>query len=64
MMAEKLKERQEAAGGAEVPPPSPPKLHERWKRARLKPSGEYTSEETRVIAETIVCKYVIMQLWF
>jgi hypothetical protein len=59
---EKLKEIQEVARGEEVPPPSPPQRHERWKRARLKPSGEYTSEETCVIAEKIESKYVIIQL--
>ncbi|WVZ08145.1 hypothetical protein V8G54_021491 [Vigna mungo] len=32
---------------------SPPPRHEKWKRARTKPSGEYTSEETRLIAEKI-----------
>ncbi|XP_022638492.1 uncharacterized protein LOC106766302 [Vigna radiata var. radiata] len=32
---------------------SPPPRHEKWKRARTKPSGEYTSEETRLIAERI-----------
>ncbi|KAK2369174.1 hypothetical protein QL285_082323 [Trifolium repens] len=53
MMAEKLKERQDAAGGSQVPPPSPPQRHESWTRARQKPSGEYTSEETRVVAEKI-----------
>jgi len=56
MMEEKLKERQEAAGDTEVPPPSPPQRHEKWKRARIKPPGEYTSEDTRVVAETIVSK--------
>jgi hypothetical protein len=53
MMAEKLKERQDAAGGSQVPPPSPPQRHESWTRARQKPSGEY--------AEKIVSKYVIIQ---
>ena len=61
MMAEKLKERQDAAGGSQVPPPSPPQRHESWTRARQRPSGEYTSEETRVVAEKIVSKYVIIQ---
>jgi hypothetical protein len=56
MMQEKLKERQEAAGDTKVPPPSPPQRHEKWKRARIKLSGEYTSEETRVLAEKIVSK--------
>ncbi|WVZ21880.1 hypothetical protein V8G54_000424 [Vigna mungo] len=32
---------------------SPPPRHDKWKRARTKPSGEYTSEETRLIAERI-----------
>ncbi|WVZ17525.1 hypothetical protein V8G54_010507 [Vigna mungo] len=32
---------------------SPPLRHEKWKRARTKPSGEYTSEETRLVAEKI-----------
>ncbi|WVZ23468.1 hypothetical protein V8G54_002012 [Vigna mungo] len=32
---------------------SPPARHEKWKRARTKPSGEYTSEETRLVAEKI-----------
>ncbi|WVZ04709.1 hypothetical protein V8G54_018055 [Vigna mungo] len=32
---------------------SPPPRHEKWKRARTKPSGEYTSEETRLVAEKI-----------
>ncbi|XP_024638795.1 uncharacterized protein [Medicago truncatula] len=53
MMQEKLKNRQEAAGDSDIPPPSPPQRHEKWKRARLKPSGEYTSEETRLVAKKI-----------
>ncbi|WVZ23545.1 hypothetical protein V8G54_002089 [Vigna mungo] len=32
---------------------SPPPRHEKWKRARTKPSGEYTYEETRLVAENI-----------
>lgn len=55
-MQEKLKNRQEAAGDSDIPPPSPPQRHEKWKRARLKPSGEYTSEETRLVAKKIVSK--------
>lgn len=34
--------------------PEPPSRHERWKRARQKQGGEYTSEEARVVAEKIV----------
>ncbi|WJX32874.1 hypothetical protein P8452_21151 [Trifolium repens] len=54
MMADRLKERQQAAGGSEVPPPSPPPRHEKWMKARTKPSGEYTSEDTRLVAEKII----------
>ncbi|WVZ24705.1 hypothetical protein V8G54_003249 [Vigna mungo] len=32
---------------------SPPPRHEKWKRTRTKPSGEYISEETRLVAEKI-----------
>lgn len=60
MIQEKLKERQKSAGDSEVSPPSPPSRHEMWKRARQTPSGEYTSEETRLIVEKIVSKYVIL----
>lgn len=62
MMADKLKERQAAAGRSEVPPPSPPQRHEKWKRARLKPSGEYTSEDTRLVAEKIVSSVTLF--WY
>lgn len=40
-------------------PPSPPR-HELWKRARLKPSGEYTSETAALVAKKIVSKYLII----
>jgi len=56
IMQEKLKERQEAAGDLDVPPPSPPQRHEKWKKARQKPSGEYTSEATRLVVEKMVSK--------
>lgn len=59
MMQEKLKERQESTGELEVAPPSPPERHEKWKRARLKPSGDYTSEHSRLVAEKIVSTYLI-----
>jgi hypothetical protein len=57
MMKEKLKQKQESLGGSVAAPPSPPARHEQWKRARQKPSGDYTSEDTRIIAEKIVSKY-------
>ncbi|WJX74170.1 hypothetical protein P8452_57856 [Trifolium repens] len=53
MMKEKLKQKQESLGGSVAAPPSPPARHEQWKRARQKPSGDYTSEDTRIIAEKI-----------
>jgi hypothetical protein len=57
MMQEKLKQKQESLGGSVAAPPSPPARHEKWKRARQKPSGDYTSEDARIIAEKIVSKY-------
>ncbi|GAU15583.1 hypothetical protein TSUD_108410 [Trifolium subterraneum] len=53
MMQEKLKEKKETLGGSVAAPPSPPARHEQWKRARQKPSGDYTTEDTRIIAEKI-----------
>ena len=56
-MQQKLKEHAEASEANPsivVPPPSLPTRHEKWKRARQKTSGEYTSEPVRVIAEKIV----------
>ncbi|KAK2370751.1 hypothetical protein QL285_083768 [Trifolium repens] len=53
MMQEKLKQKQESLGGSVAAPPSPPARHEKWKRARQKPSGDYTSEDARIIAEKI-----------
>ncbi|XP_052724022.1 uncharacterized protein LOC128193876 [Vigna angularis] len=35
------------------PPPSPPSRHEKWKLARIRPSGSYTSESAREISERI-----------
>ena len=34
--------------------PSPPSRHEKWKRARVGPKGEHTSEAARVVAKKIV----------
>ncbi|KAL3646709.1 Proteasome subunit beta type-3 [Castilleja foliolosa] len=36
-----------------IPPPSPPSRHETWKRARLKPSGEFINPEVTTIAAKI-----------
>ncbi|CAL5213631.1 unnamed protein product [Lathyrus oleraceus] len=33
--------------------PSPPSRHEKWKRTRLRPNGEYTSDTSRAVAEKI-----------
>lgn len=61
MMQEKIKQRQESIENSSVAaPPSPPKRHEKWIRARQKSSGEYMSEETRCMADKIVSK---MQLF-
>lgn len=67
MMKEKakLREAELASSGVsqeEISPPSPPKRHQKWKRARQKPSGEMTSEEARLIAERIVSQISFFQL--
>ena len=61
MMEEKSRLRQSelASSGLseeQIPPPSPPKRHQKWKRARTKPSGDMTSLEAREIAARIVSK--------
>ncbi|XP_022638531.1 uncharacterized protein LOC111241977 [Vigna radiata var. radiata] len=48
-----IREASSLATGDESDLVSPPPRHEKWKRARTKPSGEYTSEETRLVAEKI-----------
>ncbi|KAL3628096.1 Proteasome subunit beta type-3 [Castilleja foliolosa] len=55
MMDEKCKARQQASDDPSViiEPPSPPSPHETWKRARVKPSGEYINQETSDIAAKI-----------
>ncbi|KAL3619762.1 Proteasome subunit beta type-3 [Castilleja foliolosa] len=55
MMDEKFKARQQASDdpSAIIEPPSPPSRHETWKRARIKPSGEYINQETSDIAAKI-----------
>ncbi|KAL3619574.1 Proteasome subunit beta type-3 [Castilleja foliolosa] len=49
---EKTKARQKASDDPSeiIEPPSPPSRHETWKRARIKPSGEYINEATSAIA--------------
>jgi hypothetical protein len=61
-MQDKIKQRQESAGESILTPPSPPKRHEKWIRGRKKPSGEYTSEETRLVADKIVSMLFFMFL--
>lgn len=58
MMQEKIKQRQESNGDSIPTPPSPPKHNEKWIRGRKKPSGEYTSEETQLVADKIVSKCI------
>ncbi|KAL3644262.1 Proteasome subunit beta type-3 [Castilleja foliolosa] len=55
IMDEKLKARQQASDDPSeiVQPPSPPSRHETWKRARIKPSGDFINQETSVIAAKI-----------
>ncbi|XP_004487156.1 uncharacterized protein [Cicer arietinum] len=53
MMQEKLKQSKESSVDLVAAPPSPLSRHEMWKRARQRPSGDYTSEDTRKIAEKI-----------
>ncbi|KAL3628065.1 Proteasome subunit beta type-3 [Castilleja foliolosa] len=52
---EKYKTRQQASDDPSeiIPPPSPPSRHETWKRARLKPSGEFINPEVTTIAAKI-----------
>jgi hypothetical protein len=64
MMQEKIKQRQESAGEALPTPPSPPKRHEKWLRGRKRPSGEFTSEETRLVADNIVSKLLFCIHYF
>jgi hypothetical protein len=44
--------------------PSPPPREEKWKRARQKKGGEYTTKEVEVVAEKIVSKiWKILQVY-
>ena len=58
MLAEKARARAEASEGdpSLLSPPSPPKRHERWKRARQRDSGQFTSEPSQEVAQRIVSK--------
>lgn len=63
MVKEREKEFEEASQSDPsqvVNPPSSPKRHELWKRARQRRTGDFTTEEGRVIAEKIVSKYSIV----
>jgi hypothetical protein len=63
MMDEKLKEKQALADADPtytMSPPSPPRRAEKWKKARIDKSGNYRTESTRLVAEKIVSKYVVI----
>ena len=66
MMSEKMKLRQASgddSGDADsLQPPSPPTRHEKWKQARLRPSGTWTSDESQRVAERIVSKFTFTKL--
>ena len=58
MLLDKQRQREEASASdpsiSMVGPPSPPSRHEKWKQARIKKSGQYTSKDSQSIAEKIV----------
>ena len=58
IMIEKQKQKQASAASdpsiSMIDPPSPPSRHEKWKLARMKKSGDYTSTDSKSIAEKIV----------
>ena len=54
IMSEKKKYRPPPSEGEDPQPPSPPSRHEKWKLARRRSSGSYTSESARQISEKIV----------
>ncbi|KAK7339040.1 hypothetical protein VNO77_19682 [Canavalia gladiata] len=56
LIEQKSKDRQqssEADPSTLLSPPFPPSRHEKWKRARQRAYGEYTSEPSRIVAEKI-----------
>ena len=58
IMMEKQKQKQTSAASdlsiSMDDPPSPPSHHQKWKMARMKKSGDYTSTDSKSIAEKIV----------
>ena len=64
IIMEKQKQKQVSAASdpsiSMVDPPSPPSRHEKWKMARMKKSGDYTSTESKSIAEKIVSLLVYL----
>ena len=56
----KMTERLKVCGDdiTQLEPPSPPKHHEKWKMARIKQSGAYTSDHAKEIAERIVSYFI------
>ena len=62
-MAAKRKRLDDEAGSnpsAVHDPPSPIRCEELWLHIQKKPSGTYTSEQTRVVAERIVSIVIVM----
>ncbi|XP_058780070.1 uncharacterized protein LOC131653803 [Vicia villosa] len=53
IMQEKSKQKDESLGDSVAAPPSPPTRHEQWKKARQNASGDYITEDTRIVAEKI-----------
>jgi len=54
IMTEKKKSRPPPSEGEDIEPPSPASRHQKWKLARLRSSGNYTSDSAREISEKIV----------
>jgi len=42
-----------------IQPPSPPTRHRKWKQARVKSSGAYSSEKSRIVLEKIVSYFLV-----
>ena len=64
MVSEKMKARGGSGdddGSADsIEPPSPPSRYEKWKQARLRKSGTWTSDESQRVAERIMSNFVSM----
>ena len=64
IISEKLKARGGSGdddGSADsIEPPSPPSRYEKWKQARLRKSGTWTSDESQRVAERIMSNFVSM----